>query len=119
MRLAAVRIAISLVPQACGRWPRPISATACSSTRWAEARNDRVPDLVAELIRSDSKSGYGLPRRGTIDGVQANRMMPIVSVGASDLVALRICRCLARPDGNVAGLVHMELPTPPLHFCRN
>jgi hypothetical protein len=55
--------------------------------RWAAARNDRVPELVAEVIRSDSKSGYGLPHRGTIAAVQVSRTVPIVLVGASDLVA--------------------------------
>jgi putative ABC transport system substrate-binding protein len=79
--------------------------------RWAEGRDERLPDLAAELVRLpvDVIVASG----GAIHAArQATRTIPIVMVGASDPVAQGYVASLARPGGNTTGLslLSAELP---------
>jgi putative tryptophan/tyrosine transport system substrate-binding protein len=73
--------------------------------RWAEGRDERLPDLAAELVRLPVDvlvpSGGSTAIRAA---QQATRTIPIVMVGASDPVAQGFVASLARPGGNITGL---------------
>jgi ABC-type uncharacterized transport system substrate-binding protein len=77
--------------------------------RWAEARNDRLPDIVAELIQSGVDVLLTAAPPATVAAKQATGVIPIVMVGPGDPVGLRIVDSLARPGGNVTGLSSMSL----------
>jgi hypothetical protein len=73
--------------------------------RWAEGRDERLPDLAAELVRLPVD--VLVPLGGNIAiraAQQATRTIPIVMVAASDPVAQGFVASLARPGGNITGL---------------
>jgi putative ABC transport system substrate-binding protein len=76
--------------------------------RWAEARNDRLPDIVAELIRSGVDILVTAAPPATVAAKRATGAIPIVMVGPGDPVGLGIVDSLARPGGNVTGLSSMS-----------
>jgi putative ABC transport system substrate-binding protein len=76
--------------------------------RWAEARNDRLPDIVAELIRSGADVLVTAAPPATVAAKRATREIPIVMVGPGDPVGLGIVDSLAHPGGNVTGLSSMS-----------
>jgi len=71
--------------------------------RWAEGRYERLPELVAELIRSkvDVIVTHGTP--GTRAAKQATTTIPIVMAIVADPVATGIVASFARPGGNITG----------------
>jgi putative ABC transport system substrate-binding protein len=72
--------------------------------RWAEGKNDRLPELAAELVRLkvDLIVTYQTP--AALAAKQATNSIPIVMVTAADPVATGLITSLARPGGNVTGL---------------
>jgi putative ABC transport system substrate-binding protein len=74
--------------------------------RSAEGKADRLPGLAAELARIKVDiivaAGGELVARAAR---QASRTIPIVMTNASDPVATGLVSSLARPGGNVTGLV--------------
>ncbi len=79
--------------------------------RSADGRTERLPGLVAELVRlkADLIVASGTP--ATLAAKQATTTIPIVMVGVGDPVTLRLVASLARPAGNITGLttVNIEL----------
>jgi putative tryptophan/tyrosine transport system substrate-binding protein len=73
--------------------------------RWAEGRPDRLPKLAAELVnlRVDIVVTHGEVAIRTLK--QATRTIPIVVGVTGDLVATGHAASLARPGGNITGLV--------------
>ena len=75
--------------------------------RYSEGKNDRMPSLVAELVRLGVDilvSGIGPAIRAA---KQASKTIPIVVVAAQDPVATGLLDSLARPGGNITGLTRM------------
>lgn len=74
--------------------------------RFAEGRFDRLPDLVAELIRLKVEvivtDGWGIPA-----AKQATSTIPIVIAVSDDPVARGWVTNLRRPGGNITGLSFM------------
>jgi len=73
--------------------------------RYAEGKSERLPDLVAELVRLKVDvllAAGGAPTRAAKQGTT---MTPIVSV-SGDPVAAGFVLGLARPGGNITGLTH-------------
>jgi putative ABC transport system substrate-binding protein len=72
--------------------------------RWAEGRNDRLPELAADLVRAqvDVIVTGGTP--ATIAAKQATQTIPIVFAVAGSVLEKGIVRSLAQPGGNVTGL---------------
>jgi putative tryptophan/tyrosine transport system substrate-binding protein len=72
--------------------------------RWAEGKNDRLPELAAELVRLkvDLIVTYQTP--AALAAKQATNSIPIVMAAAADPVATGLIASLARPGGNVTGL---------------
>jgi putative ABC transport system substrate-binding protein len=72
--------------------------------RWAEANYERLPALVAELIRSniDVIVTHGTP--AALAAKQATTSIPIVVGIIGDPVASGVVGSVARPGGNITGL---------------
>ena len=71
--------------------------------RWADGKNDRLPELAAELVRLnvDVLVTYASPSIRAAK--QATTTIPIVMAAVADPVALGLVASLARPGGNVTG----------------
>jgi putative tryptophan/tyrosine transport system substrate-binding protein len=76
--------------------------------RYAEGRNDRLPELVADLIRFKVEIIVTAVTNDTLAAKNATREIPIVMVAAGDPVATGIVESLARPGGNITGLSQMN-----------
>src|SRR5215510_14548218 len=74
--------------------------------RYGEGKNDRLPELAAELARL--KVDLIVPAGGdplTREAMNATKTIPIVMIGSgSDPVAAGLIDSLARPGGNVTDL---------------
>jgi len=71
--------------------------------RAAEAKLDRVPNLIAELI-SLKPDVIVTAGGGAQAAAQFTKTIPIVALGTSDIVARGLVASLASPGGNVTGL---------------
>jgi putative ABC transport system substrate-binding protein len=73
--------------------------------RWAEGKYERLPELAAELVRLkvDVIVTHGDP--GILAAKTATTTIPIVFAIAGDPVASGFVASLARPGGNVTGMV--------------
>ena len=71
--------------------------------RWAEGRYERLPELAAELVRSnvDLIVTHGTP--GSLAAKRATTTIPIVMANIGDPVATGVVASIARPDGNITG----------------
>jgi putative ABC transport system substrate-binding protein len=74
------------------------------STGWAEAKNDRLPTLAAELValKVDLIVTLGNPAAAAAKG--ATSSIPIVLSSAGDADGTGLIASLARPGGNVTGI---------------
>jgi putative ABC transport system substrate-binding protein len=72
--------------------------------RWADERYERLPELAAELVRSnvDVIVAHGTP--GSLAAKRATATIPIVVANIGDPVAAGVVASLARPGGNITGL---------------
>ena len=90
-------------------------------SRFAENKNDRLPELAADLVRQkvDLIVVSGGPAALAAKG--ATTTMPIVMVNLSDPVAQGLVASLARPEGNVTGLsfLAVELGTKRLEVLKD
>jgi putative ABC transport system substrate-binding protein len=71
-------------------------------SRWADDKYERLPELVAELVRSniDVIVTFGTP--GTLAAKAATTTIPIVVANIGD--PFRVVASLARPGGNITGV---------------
>jgi putative ABC transport system substrate-binding protein len=75
--------------------------------RYSEGRDERLPELAAELVRLRSDvivTGGGASLAPVRAAQQATSTIPIVFVNVVDPVASGLVASLARPGGNVTGL---------------
>ena len=72
--------------------------------RYAEGKDERLPDLVAELVRLKVDIIVTIGPGATLAAKKASATIPIVFAGASDPVGTGIVSSLARPGGNITGL---------------
>jgi putative tryptophan/tyrosine transport system substrate-binding protein len=72
--------------------------------RYAEGNSERLPELVADLVRR--KVDLIVTTTGTVAVAARNatRTIPIVTVSSGDAVRQGLVESLARPGGNVTGL---------------
>jgi len=71
--------------------------------RWAEGRNERFPDLVAELVRLKVHVMLAMSTPAALAAKQGTQTIPIVFI-ASEPFGSGIVASLARPGGNMTGL---------------
>jgi ABC-type uncharacterized transport system substrate-binding protein len=76
--------------------------------RYAEGRNDRLPELAADLVRLKVDVIVTTVGTDALAARKATRAIPIVMAAAGDPVALGLVESLARPGGNVTGLAGMS-----------
>jgi len=72
--------------------------------RWAEGRNDRYPEIAAELVRLKVNLIVTQGTPSVLAAKQATSVIPIVFASAGDPVGDGLVESLARPNGNVTGL---------------
>ena len=77
--------------------------------RWAHGKDERYPDLIAELVKLKVDIIVAATTAGAQAAQRATRTIPIVMGFVSDPVALGLVANLARPGGNITGL---GVPTP-------
>jgi putative ABC transport system substrate-binding protein len=73
--------------------------------RYAQAGLDRVPGLVAELVQLKVDVLVATFTTAIRSAKQATKTIPIVMVSAADPVAAGFVDSLARPGGNITGVV--------------
>ncbi len=79
--------------------------------RWAEGRSDRLPDLVADLVRLKVDVILAGSTAVAVTAKNATGTIPIVMATGGDPVGLGLVASLARPGANITGLsfsVEME-----------
>jgi putative tryptophan/tyrosine transport system substrate-binding protein len=81
---------------------------------WAEGQNDRVPSLVADLVRRQT-SVIAAPGStpAALAAKTATSTIPIVFAIAADPVQLGLIQSLNRPGGNLTGLVTLNVEIAP------
>ena len=75
--------------------------------RYAEGKDDRLPELVAEVIQLKVDVIVSPTIRGILAAKQATKTIPIVMVTTADPVAAGLVESLARPGGNVTGVTRL------------
>src|SRR5260370_34809268 len=78
--------------------------------RWAEGRNDRLPALVAELVRLPVNvivCAGSTP--AAIAAKAASTTLPIVFYGGTDPVSMGFVASLSRPGGNLTGVTTLNI----------
>ena len=73
--------------------------------RYSEGRNERFPALAAELVSLNVDLIMVNSAAAGIAAKQATATMPIVLAGSSDPVGAGLVASLARPGGNVTGVI--------------
>jgi putative ABC transport system substrate-binding protein len=76
--------------------------------RWADGKEERLPSLVAELIRLGVDLIVASAPAATRAAKEATTTIPIVMVTVADPLGFGFVESLARPGGNVTGLVFMH-----------
>jgi putative tryptophan/tyrosine transport system substrate-binding protein len=75
--------------------------------RYAEGRNDRLPDLAADLVHLKVDIIVASVATDAVVAKKATRTIPIVMAAPGDPVATKLVESLARPGGNITGLSQM------------
>jgi putative ABC transport system substrate-binding protein len=80
---------------------------------WAEGRIDRLPAVMADLVRRQVAVIAATSTEVTIAAKAANTTIPIVFETASDPVRLGLVAQLNRPGGNVTGITSVNVEIAP------
>ena len=76
--------------------------------RYAEGREERLPELAAELVRLPANAILTVSEPPARAAREATDAIPIVILQVGDPVALGLVASLARPGGNVTGVTHIH-----------
>jgi len=82
--------------------------------RWAEGQYDRIPALIADLVRREvTVIAVTASTSGAQAAKAATRTIPIVFLTATDPVAAGLVASLNRPGGNLTGVAALALELGP------
>jgi putative ABC transport system substrate-binding protein len=81
--------------------------------RWAEGRSDRLPAMVADLVRRKVAVIAATTTPALLAAKAATTTIPIVFEMASDPVRLGIVASLNRPGGNITGVTQRNVEIAP------
>ncbi|MGH7268218.1 MAG: ABC transporter substrate-binding protein [Candidatus Rokuibacteriota bacterium] len=84
--------------------------TVVFEARHAEGREDRVPELLGDLLRHEPDAIVAEPATPALARVP--RTVPIVTIGG-DLLGTRLVASLVRPGGNVTGVQFVDAELAP------
>ena len=89
--------------------------------RFAEQKNDRLPELAADLVRFKVDLIVAASTQPVLAAKNASTTIPIVMTNAGDPVASGLVSSLARPGGNVTGMSSLapELNTKRLEILKD
>ena len=77
--------------------------------RWAEGRNDRLPELTAELVRRQVTVIVAPTTPSVLAAKAATKTIPIVFFTAGDPIDLGLVTSLRLPDSNLTGATTLTL----------
>jgi ABC-type uncharacterized transport system substrate-binding protein len=88
--------------------------------RWAEGRDERFPDLAAELVRLDPAVIVATGTPAALAAQHATTTIPIIVTAMADPVRDGLVASLARPGGNITGSTFLgpELVPKRLEFLK-
>jgi ABC-type uncharacterized transport system substrate-binding protein len=78
-------------------------------SRYAEGREERLPQLAAELVQLDVDVIFAIGPPQALAASKATDRIPIVFVGGGDPVAIGLVKSLAHPGGNVTGFTFVTV----------
>jgi putative ABC transport system substrate-binding protein len=81
--------------------------------RWAEGRNDRLPELTSDLVRRQVAVIVAPTTPSVLAAKAATQTIPIVFFTAGDPVDLGLVASLSRPDSNLTGATSLTLEVGP------
>jgi len=81
-------------------------------SRYAEGREERLPELAAELVRLKVDVIVGPGTAAIVAAQHATRTIPIVMTGANDPDGQGLVASLAHPGGNTTGLSNLGVKLP-------
>jgi putative tryptophan/tyrosine transport system substrate-binding protein len=89
--------------------------------RFAEQKNERLAELAAELVRLKADLIVATGNAAPLAAKKATTTIPIVMTNTADPVGAGLVASLARPGGNVTGLVSLspELNTKRLEILKD
>ena len=81
--------------------------------RWAEGRNDKLPELTADLVRRQVAVIVAPTTSSVLAAKTATKTIPIVFFTAGDPIDLGLVTSLSRPDSNLTGATTLTLEVGP------
>ena len=81
--------------------------------RWAEGRNDKLPELTADLVRRQVAVIVAPTTPSVLAAKTATKTIPIVFFTAGDPIDLGLVTSLSRPDSNLTGATTLTLEVGP------